>query len=917
MLQPVSSTSRVMMASLSSDDVSVIDMSVLARWQIRPRLMAVPGVANVSVWGQKDRQLQVLVDPRRLRSHDVTLLDVIATAGNALAVSPLTFLEASTPGTGGFIDTPNQRLGVQHVLPIVTAHDLSRVTVQGKSGSGLRLGDVSQVVEDHQPLIGDAVVNDGEGLVLVIEKFPNANTLEVTRGLEEAFDEMAPGLTGIDIDTTLYRPATFIEASTGNVAAGLVIGFGLLALILAGFLYHWRVVVISLVAIPTSVIAAALVLHLRGVTFNTMMLTGLVVGLCVIIDDAIVDVDVIVRRLREHRESGADGSAFSVILQAAGGVRSSLAFATLIVLVAAAPLLFLQGIPGLFFQPLAWSYALAVAASMLVALTVTPALAVVLLGNDSIGRRESPLLRALRARYVAVLSRVVYQPRIAYLAFVAALVVAIGVLPFAGTSITPPFKENQLTISWNGAPGTSEPEMERITARASHELRALPGVTEVGAHIGRALLSDEVVDVNSGEIWVSLDPAADYDATVSAVTDVVSGYPGMSTQVDTYLSGRAQDPVTEEPDQDVVVRVFGADTGVLAAKAAEIRRMLARIDGIVDQAVRLPIEEPSIQVKVDLPEAERHGIKPGDVRRAAGTYMNGLEVGSLYEEAKVFEVVVRGAARTRSGLTSVEDLLIDTPGGDRVRLGDVASVSIEPAPTVIEHRDVSRSLDITADVSGRALGSVLDDVRTGLQSVDFPLEYHATVLDASADRPNGAQRLVLLGLAALIGVFFLLQACFRSWRLAALLLISLPVALAGGLLTALIAGTPFTIGVLAGFLAVLAIATRHGITLVRRFQQLEREGQTVGQNLVLRGAWERVGPVVLSTLGICLALLPLVVVGGVSGFEILRPLALVVLGGLATSGLVTLFVLPTLYLRFADRSAYSAATPRLNPGAAQ
>ena len=911
MLQPVSSTSRVMMAGLSSDDLSVIEMSVLARWEIRPRLMAVPGVANVAIWGQQDRQLQVLVDPETLRAADVTLLDIISTTGNALAVSPLTFLEASTPGTGGFIDTPNQRLGIQHVLPIIRAQDLSRVTLEGRSDGGLRLGDVTDVVEDHQPLIGDAVVNDGPGLVLVIEKFPNANTLEVTRDLEAAFEEMAPGLPGVDIDTTIYRPASYIETSTDNLARALTVGVLLLALILFAFVYQWRAALISLLSIPIAMMAALVVLYLRDVTFNTMMLAGLLIGLTVIVDDAVVDIENVLRRLREHAESDRGKRLVSIISEAATEVRRSIAFATLIVFVALAPVLFVGGQTGEFLRPMAFSYALAIAVSMVVAVTVTPALVLVLFGGASLRRRESPMLRYITVRYTGLLTRIVHQPLLVYVALGASLIVAVAVIPFLSGSLAPPFRESQLLVRWDGAPGTSEPEMQRITTRASHELRSLPGVSNVGAHIGRALLSDQVVDINSGELWVSIDPDADYDATVTAVQEVVSGYPGVTSNVQTYLSGLLEEQTPPQPDQDVVVRVFGPNMDVLEAKAEEIKRTLAGVDGVVDESVQLPVEEPSVEVQVDLDEAARHGIKPGDVRRSAGTYINGLEVGSLYEQQKVFEVVVRGVPRVRDSVTSVENLLLDTPRGGHVRLGDVASVSVEPAPTVIEHIDVSRSLDVTANVSGRDLGSVLSQVRAELQQVDFPLEYHAQVLDASTNRQSMHQHVLLAILAALLGVLLLLQACFGSWRLAILLLLALPVALAGGLLASLVTSSVLTIGTLAGFFAVLAIASRQGILLVRRFQQLEQEnGHSVGPDLVVRGTRERLASILITTLAIGLALLPMVVAGDQPGLEIVRPLAVVVLGGVVGSALLNLFVVPALYLRFAVPSADGGTTSR-------
>jgi Cu/Ag efflux pump CusA len=388
MLQPLSSTSRVMMIGLSSNDVSLIDMSVLARWKVRPRLMGVPGVANVAIWGQRERQLQVQVDPQKLRRHGVSLDQVIQSTGNALWVSPLSFVEASTPGTAGFIDTPNQRLGIQHVLPITTAKDLSQVRIEDTGAKVLRLGDVGQVVEDHQPLIGDALVNDGPSLMLVIEKFPGTNTREVTQGVEAALDEMRPGLSGITIDADLFRPVSFIETATRNVTLALLLALLIMVVLLGGFLLDWRAALISLVAISLSLLVAMLVLYQRGATFNTMILAGLVIALGVVVDDAIVDVDAIRRRLRQRREattggqqpSGGTGAATTpaAVLDASMEVRGPLLWATLIIGVAAVPVFFLQGLTGSFVRPLAVSYLLAVLASMVVALVVTPVLALLL-----------------------------------------------------------------------------------------------------------------------------------------------------------------------------------------------------------------------------------------------------------------------------------------------------------------------------------------------------------------------------------------------------------------------------------------------------------------------------------------------------------------------------------------------------------
>jgi Cu/Ag efflux pump CusA len=378
MLQPLSSASRVMMIALSSNELSPIERSVIARWTIRPRLMGVPGVANVSIFGMRDQQLQVQVDPRTLRDKNVTLRQVIATTGNAQVASPVSYLEASTPGTGGFVETPQQRLQVRNVFDnIATPAELGKVPVEG-TGGRLRLTDVSNVVQDHQPLIGDAVVNDKDGLLLMVEKFPGANTLEVTKGVEDALDKLKPGLSGMQADTSVFRPASFIEDAIDNLALALVIAGVLLVLILFAFMFQWRTVLIALMTIPVSLIAAALVLDALGETFNAISFAGLAVALAVVIDDAVVGGENVARRLRQRREAGSAKSTAAIVVEASHEVRSPMAYATAIALLAIVPVAIMEGRPGAFFGSLVLAYALAAAAAMVVALTLTPALSLML-----------------------------------------------------------------------------------------------------------------------------------------------------------------------------------------------------------------------------------------------------------------------------------------------------------------------------------------------------------------------------------------------------------------------------------------------------------------------------------------------------------------------------------------------------------
>ncbi|CAA9283462.1 MAG: Cobalt-zinc-cadmium resistance protein CzcA; Cation efflux system protein CusA, partial [uncultured Chloroflexia bacterium] len=867
MLQPLSSSSRVTMIGLSSKELSLIDLSVLARWNIKPRLMGVPGVANVAVWGQRERQLQVQVDPEQLSAQGVSLDQVIETAGNALWVSPLTFLEASTPGSGGFIDTPNQRLGIRHVLPISMPKELAQVPIEGCIGTApaqqasegctaarlpLRLGEVATIVEEHQPLIGDAVVNGGPGLLLVIEKFPNANTLEVTREIEEAFKALEPGLAGVEIDTSLLRPATFIERAVDNLGMALLVGFILLAFVLLAFFYSWRSSLVSLITVPLSLIAGLLVLHARGETLNTMVLAGLVIALGIIVDDAIVDIENIVRRLRQHRQEGSTKSTARIILEASLEVRNAIAYATLMLLLVTMPIFFIVGAWGAFFRPLALSYALAMLASMVVALTVTPALSLTLFrrvdgDSDSGVNREPPLVSRLGRAYEAGLSPLVTHSILSY--SLAGVIVLAGVFALAQLrqgSLLPVLKETDLLIHWSSAPGTSRIAMAETAAQASHELRSVPGVSNVAAHVGRAITGDQVVSINTGEIWVNLDPQADHDATLVGIRETLDGYPELQGNILNYSQGITNEALSGTAE-GLVVRVYGHELDILREKAAEVQRALAGVEGITGAQVEQQTEEPIVEVQAKLAAAERYGLKPGDVRRAATTLVNGIEVGNLFESQKVFDVMVVGTPEVRSDLSDIRNLLIDTPAGGHVRLAEVADVRVAPTPNVINREGASRRIDVQANVQGRDLSAVVGDVERALEEIDFPLEYHPEILGEYAELQSAQRNLMGFTVAAVVGIFLMLQASFRSWRLAVLAFLALPAALAGGVIAAYVGGGVISLGSLVGFLTVLGIAARNGIMLINHYQHLEQfEGESFGLGLVLRGAKERLAPILMT-----------------------------------------------------------------------
>jgi CzcA family heavy metal efflux pump len=906
MLPPVSTTGRVMEVGLSSDTIDLRDMSMIAYWTIRGRLLRVPGVANVAIWGERIKMPQAQVDPTRLAKYGITLDDVMTTTSNAADSGILRFSNAHVIGKGGFIDTPNQRLQIQHSLPVLTAADLAKVPITTANGRTVTLGDVAVVREGTWPLIGDAVINDGPGLMLVVEKYPWANTLDLTRGVEQALDELRPGLPGLEMDPSIFQAADFIDLAVHNLARALIIGSILVLLVLGLFLFEWRTALISLVAIPLSLLTAALILDARGATINTMVLTGMVIAVGVVVDDAIIDIENIVRRLRISRKEGSSRSAADVILDASLEVRSAIIYATLIDVATLLPILFVPGLTGALFAPLALSYGLAVLASMLVALTVTPALGLVLLRNAPIERRESPVVRWLQPAYHGVLAHVIRRPLRVASVGIAVFLVGLFLVGNLGEALLPEFKERDFLAHWIAKPGTSLPEERRIVTSASKDLRAIPGVKSFGSHIGQALLAEEIVGANFGENWITIDPAADYDQTLEQIQEVVDSYPGLYHDVLTYFNERV-DEVLAGSTEPIVVRIFGEDLYELRSRAQEVKHLLADIPGIAEEHVSFQEDVPQIEVRVKLDAAQRYGLKPGDVRRAAATLMNGEEVGDIFREGKAYDVNVWSTPETRNSLTDVLNLPIDTPDGGQILLRQIAVVRIRPTPNTIEREGDSRRIDVEASVEGRDLGSVVGDVETALDGVDLPLGYHAEMLGEYAERQAAQGRLLLYALVAGAVVFLLLRIALHTWRLAWLAFLDLPIALAGGVIALYLAGLEISLGALVGFFTVLGIAARTGIMMINHYQHLERyEGETFGPELVLRGARERLSPIMMTALATGLAVIPLVLAGDLPGHEIEHPMAIVIVGGLITSTFRNLFIVPALYLRWGRRVAVPA-----------
>ncbi len=891
LMAPYSSLSRVLKVGLTSKTLDQMALSELALWTMRPRLMSVSGVANVAIWGQRDKQFQVLVDPQKLRAAGVTLDAITKAAGDAAVIS-----------AGGFIDTPNLRLSVTQLALINTPEDLARTVVEFRNGAPVRLGDVAEVKVGHPPLIGDAVINDGDGILLIVEKQPWGNTLDVTTGVEKVLEEMKPALPGVIIDSTIFRPATFIQLSIDHLTEALWLGCLLVVVVLALFLGDWRTTIISITAIPLSLAIALLLLRWRGETINTMILAGLIIALGEVVDDAIIDVENILRRMRQNALLANPLPKFKVVLDASLEVRSAVVYASVIIVLVFVPVFFLPGLAGTFFKPLALSYILAITASLVVALTLTPALSLMLLKVKSGAHRDALLSRGMKAIYRSILPVFARSPWMAL--FILALA-------FTGTGwvwhtqlkeeFLPSFKERDFLMHWLEKPNTSVEASKRITIAAATDLMKVPGVRNQGAHIGRAEVADEVVGPDFTELWISLDPDALYDETIHKVQAVVDGYPGLTRDLLTFLRERIKEVLTGA-SASIVVRIFGPDLDQLRTHAIEVGAALKDVPGVSALKVESVVQVPQITVKLRPENAALYGLTAGQVRQAVTTLISGRKVGEVYQDQRVHDVTFWSVPSVRADFTTLRELLIATPSGGHVRLADVADLAIVPTPNAIKREGASRRIDVTCNVAGRALGDVAREIEERIGKLTFARGYHPEILGEWAERQAAQSRLGWLALASLAGILVLLFADFQSSRLVLLIALTLPFALIGGMMAAWFGGGVLSLGSLVGFVTVLGIAARNGILLVSHYRHLEsEEGHAFSLSTVLQGSEERLIPILMTAATAALALLPLVLKGDVPGNEIERPMALVILGGLVTSTLLNLFLLPALYARFGSQ----------------
>jgi Cu/Ag efflux pump CusA len=628
------------------------------------------------------------------------------------------------------------------------------------------------------------------------------------------------------------------------------------------------------------------------------------IALGAIIDNAIVDTKNIVQKFKQAQEKESDKTTGTIIYEAMIESRSPIIYATLIMVLVVVPIMFLEGISGAFWQPVAITYILALIASFVVALTVTPALSLLLLSKSPPKTTDSVIIKLLQSTYNIFFGWVAREPRMGFTFVLIILVAVIVSIAFLRQeSLLPDFKETDLVVQMEGSSVVSLPAMKRVTTLITHELQAVPGVRKVSANIGRAIVSDKQVNINAGEIWISIDPSSDYDATVRAIKNVVASYPSLSPEVLTFLKSRIRKELSGT-EESLVVRVYGEDMNIINEKAKEVRSILDKIEGIVDAKVQKPPEMPILVIEVDIEKARLYNLKPGDVRRTATTLVSGIVVGALFEEQKVFNVVVWGTPEIRHSITDIQNLLIDTPSGGYVSLKEVADVRIESSVTEIHRDAVARRIDVTANVQGRDLGAVGDEIEDKIAEIQFPLEYRAELLGEYAERDAAEDRMLAFAIAAGLGILLLFQAAFRSWSLSIIVFVSLPVALAGSILVVfLTTGGLFSFGSILGLVAILGISVLNVNKLVSQYRKLEEQREYVfNSDSVLQVTLEQSSSILITIVTTALVFLPFVFFGNIAGLEIVYPMAVVVLGGLVTTTIFSLVGIPAIYLMFGANS---------------
>ncbi|MCO5170667.1 MAG: efflux RND transporter permease subunit [Planctomycetes bacterium] len=905
-LAPTSSImGEILFLAITSDRHDMATVRTTAETAVRRRLLAVPGVSQVTPIGGDVKQYQVVVAPARLRAYGVSLADVAGA------------LRASNENvSAGFLPEGGQELLITGLGRFQSLEDIAATVVAARPGAPVRVADVAHVQTGAAPKRGEGSANARPAVILGVQKQPGANTLVLTAALDEVLDDIAARLPeGMAIDRDVFRQAGFIATAVRNVELALRDGALLVVLVVVLFLGNLRATLVTLTAIPLSLVAAVLVLSGLGATINTMTLGGMAIAVGALVDDAIIDVENVFRRLRENGAAppAARRPALDVVLSASVEIRGSIVFATLIIVLVFLPVFFLPGVEGRLLRPLGVAYVVALGASLLVAVTVTPALCALLLPRSKAVQdgREPRVVSWLRRRYAPLLRAVLGRPwHVATPALLAFVIAAAGATRL-GRAFLPEFNEGALTISAVTLPGTSLQESDALGRMVEHALLDQPEVTSVARRTGRAELDEHAQGVEAAELDVSFSlKDRTKDELLAGLRAALSTVPGVSVTIGQPISHRI-DHMLSGTRANVAVKLFGDDLYRLRALAERARAAMSGVRGVVDLSVEQQADVPTLLVRMDRPAMARHGLRVEDVGHALEASLQGLPVTRLLEGRASYDVVVRVTAESGAWRSdTLGDLPLDAPSGAKVPLRAVAALTPSTGPNLISREDVERKFVVMCNVSGRDVASVVDDVRALVDPIVAGATGYRVEYGGQFEAAEDAGRLLaLLGLAVVLGIGLVLHLALGSARDALLVMLNLPLALIGGVAAVWLTGGVLSVASLIGFITVFGIAARNGIMLVTHVRHLQlEEGVTSLHEAVERGAHERVAPILMTALSAGLALVPLALAAHEPGNEIQSPMAVVILGGLFTSTALNMLVVPAIYLRLGRPAA--APAPR-------
>jgi CzcA family heavy metal efflux pump len=892
LLPLTSSTSVVLVVGLTSPERSLGDLHDLAQWMLRPQLMGLPGIADVVVFGGDVRQFQVQVDPQRMAQYGASLQEIVEAARRSTAVRG-----------AGFLEGANQRIEISTEGQVSTPEQLAQTALVLRSGATLHLGDVATVRFAPAAAVGAATIGGTPGVMLVVENQYGADPMTVTAEIDKALAGLKPLLASerVIVDPAVFRPANFIVTALDHLRNALLVGGVLVVVVLFLFLFNLRTAIVSATAIPLSLLTAVIVMHRMGISLNTMTLGGLAIALGEVVDDAIIDVENIFRRLKENQALERPLPSARVVLAASLEVRSAVIYATFIVTLVFLPVLTLSGVAGKLFAPLGTAYILAVLASLAVALTLTPALAFLLLGHGRLAESETRFVRGLKSCYARSLSAVERRTGLVAAAIGVVCVAAMATVPFLSSSFIPELKEGHYTVHMSLAPGTSLGESIRVGNRVSAALSAVPGVRLVAQRAGRASEVVDPVGVNVSEFEVDLKPISGPEQllTLDKIRATLNGFAGITISVNTFLTERIDETISGSASP-VIVNIFGNNLDVLDSKARDVMRVLNAVPGAVGTSLQSPPGTPQLSVRLRPSQLARYGLAPADVLEAVELAFEGADVAQIYEGNRSYDVTVILDPKRRQAPADVGSLLVRNAQGMVVPLRQLADISEAAGRSQIEHSGGQRLQTVTSGVHGRTVSEFVQEAQARVnREVILPSGTYIVFTGEAQARARSQQDLLVNGTLAAGGIVLLLFLALGRLRATVLVLVNLPFALVGGVATVLVTGGNLSLGSLIGFVTLFGITLRNSIMLISHYQHLvEKDGVKWGPEAALRGASERLVPILMTACVTGLGLLPLALNNGAAGNEIEGPMAIIILGGLVTSTVLNLLVLPALALKF-------------------